>query len=119
VPTCVWRPEIRAVPSREVGEFLRHGARPRLGVELQPVAAGRNRLGMLILNVEPESPAASASLRVGDILVGVNGRPLESMDHLGDALDSGAGALRLQFVRGDPARVRETVAQLRAQAEAA
>jgi serine protease Do len=108
-----------AVPSREVGEFLRHGARPRLGIELQPIAAGKDRLGMLILNVEPESPAAAASLKAGDVLLGVNGRPLESMDTLNDALDSGADALRLQFVRGDPNRVRETVAQLTAQAEAA
>jgi hypothetical protein len=41
------------------------------------------------------------------------------MDHLSDALDSGVATLRLQFVRGDPARVRETVAQLTVRAEAA
>jgi serine protease Do len=108
-----------AVPSREIENFLRHGARPRLGVELQPVVVSRGRMGMLILNVETQSPAATASLKVGDVLVGVNGRPLESMDHLSDALDSGIATLRLQFVRGDPARVRETVAQLTARAEAA
>jgi serine protease Do len=108
-----------AVPSRDVGEFLRHGARPRLGVELQPVALRGGRLGMLILAIERASSADTASLRVGDILVGVNGRPLESMDHLSDALDSSAATLRLEFVRGDPTRVRETVAQLRMQAEAA
>jgi len=108
-----------AVPSREVGQFLRHGARPRLGVELQPVAVGKGRLGLLILAVERASAAAQASLRLGDVLVGINGRPLESLDSLSDALDSGAALLRLQFVRGDPGRVRETTAQLRAQAEAA
>ncbi|HUI81791.1 MAG TPA: trypsin-like peptidase domain-containing protein [Bryobacteraceae bacterium] len=108
-----------AVPSRDVADFLRHGARPRIGVELQAVALSPRRLGMLILNIEPESPAAAASLRVGDILVGVNGHPLESMDSLSDALDSGASTLRLQFVRGDRNRVRETVAQLKARAEAA
>jgi len=108
-----------AVPSREVAEFLRHGARPRLGVELRPVAIAKGRIGMLILNVESSSPAATASLRVGDILVGVNGRPLDSLDSLSDTLDSDAVTLRLQFVRGDPARVRETVAQLSRQAEAA
>ena len=108
-----------AVPSREVKEFLLHGARPRLGVELQAVAVGRGRLGMLILNVESESAAAAASLHPGDILVGVNGRRFESMDSLGDALDSGAATVRLEFVRGDPSRVRETVAQLSARAEAA
>jgi serine protease Do len=108
-----------AVPSRDVGEFLRRGARPRLGVALRPVAYDGRRWGLLVLEVEPDGPAATASLRTGDVLVGVNGAALESMERLHDALDSGAPALRLAFVRGDRSRVRETVARLQVRAEAA
>ena len=108
-----------AVPSREVGEFLRRGARPRLGTVLRPVAVDSSRLGMLILEIEPGSAADTASLRIGDILVGAQGRPLDSPDALGDAIDSADGPLALQFLRGSRSAVRETVARLEQRAEAA
>jgi serine protease Do len=108
-----------AVPSRDIGLFLRRGSRPRLGVALRPVAYDGQWWGLLLLEVEPGGAAAQASLRVGDILVGVDGRPLESLEALHDALDSGAAAVRLMFLRGDRNHVREAVAQLRARAEAA
>lgn len=101
-----------AVPSRDIGEFLRRGSRPRLGVALRPVMYDGQRLGLLILEVEPEGAAAMASLRIGDILVGVGGRSIESLDTLNDALDSGAPVVRLAFLRGDRAHVREAVAQI-------
>jgi serine protease Do len=102
-----------AVPSRDIGEFLRRGSRPRLGVALRPVIYDGRRWGLLILEVQPEGAAAMASLRVGDILVGVDGQPIESLDDLNDALDSGAPAVRLAFLRGDRAHVREAVVQTR------
>ena len=108
-----------AVPSNAIAEFLRRGARPRLGVVLRPVPVDRVRLGLLILEVEPGSAAATASLRVGDILVGVDGQPLDSLDTLGDALDRAAGPLPVQFIRGDRSRVRQAVAVLEKRAEAA
>jgi serine protease Do len=108
-----------AVPARDIGEFLRRGARPRLGVALRPVAYDGRRWGLLILEVEKESAAATASLKVGDILIGVNGQRLESMDGLNDALDSGSPVVRLAFLRGDRSHVREATVQIRARAEAA
>lgn len=108
-----------AVLSRDVGEFLRRGARPRLGIVLRPVAYDGARLGLLVLEVEPGSAADTASLRIGDILIGIHGRPLDSIDALSDALDSSVGPIPLQFVRGDRSRVREAVARLEARAEAA
>lgn len=108
-----------AVPSREVLSFLRSGARPRLGVSLRPVAYKSRRIGLMILELEANGAADLASLRIGDILVAVDGRSLESLDILSDALDSGAPLLRLQFLRGADSPVRETVAQLGARAEAA
>lgn len=102
-----------AVPSRDIGEFLRRGSRPRLGVALRPVIYDGRSWGLLILEVQPEGAAAMASLRVGDILVGIDGRPVGSLDNLNDALDSGAAAVRLAFLRGDRAHVREAVVQIR------
>ena len=96
-----------AAPVNAAVEFLRRGARPSLGVTLRPVS-----LGLLLLEVDPGGAAAAASLRAGDILLG-------SFDDLSDALDSSREVLRLQFVRGDPARVREAFVRLARRAEAA
>jgi serine protease Do len=107
-----------AVPSRDIAEFLRRGARPRLGVALRPVAYDGRHWGLLILEVEKDGSAGLASLHVGDILVGAGGRPLESMESLHDAIDAaaapGVGSLRLAFLRGDRSHIRETVVQIRA-----
>ena len=108
-----------AVPSRDIASFVRRSSRPRLGVALRPAAYDGSHWGLLILEVEAGSAADTASLRAGDILVGVNGHPLESMDSLGDALDSGSPILRMAFLRGDRGHVREAVVQLQARAEAA
>ncbi|HJT87301.1 MAG TPA: trypsin-like peptidase domain-containing protein, partial [Bryobacteraceae bacterium] len=44
-----------AVPAKAVGEFLRRGNLPRLGVVLRPVPVGSARLGLLLLEVESGS----------------------------------------------------------------
>jgi serine protease Do len=108
-----------AAPSRDIAEFLRRGARPRLAVTLRPVGFDRGRIGMLVLEVEAGGAADRASLRVGDILTGCNGQALDSPDALGDILDASSGTVTLQFLRGDYHRTRETVARLEARAEAA
>jgi serine protease Do len=95
-----------AVPAQAVLEFLGRGAAPSLGVVLRPVD-----LGLLLLEVEREGAAAHASLLPGDIL-------LTRYDALIGALDSGRPTLKLQFLRGDRKRVRETVVQLTARLEA-
>ena len=97
-----------AVPSNAAAAFLRRGPRPELGVVMRPVSHG-----LLLLEVRPEGPAAAASLKPGDVLLG-------SFDALSDALDSGQNVVRLQFFRGgDYYRVRETYVRLAARAEAA
>ena len=105
-----------AVPSRDIAEFLRRGARPRLGVTLQPVAYDGRHWGLLVLEVDKDGAAAVASLRVGDILVGAGGQPLESMEGLHDAIDAATAPrgwpLRLAFLRGDRSHVRETVVEI-------
>jgi len=96
-----------AVPSNAAADFLRRGARPSLGVVLQPV-----RLGLQILEVAAGGAAAAASLRAGDVLLG-------SFDDLSDALDSAADVIRLRFLRGDERKVREVYVRLQAREVAA
>jgi serine protease Do len=88
-----------AVPSNAAADFLRRGARPSLGVTLQPVSHG-----MQIVAMDPNGAAAAASLRPGDILVGTHDR---LMDVLDSGLDSGNHTVRLPFFRGDLSRLRE------------
>jgi serine protease Do len=64
-----------------------------LGVLLQPVSAevaeglGLAREGgSLVANVEPDSPAAKAGLRPGDVVLAVNGKPLDSVKALARAV---------------------------------
>ena len=88
-----------AAPSNAAAGFLAQGPRPWLGVTLRPLP-----FGLEILEVQAEGPAAVASLRPGDILLG-------SFEQLNEALDGGGEVVRLQFLRGGH-RVRETVVRL-------
>ena len=82
--------------------------RPRLGVGLAPAHVARalrrsvgleERDGLLVRVVEEGSPAESAGLREGDLIVSVNGTAVSNADDLFDAMDAG-GDLRLTLVRG-------------------
>ena len=86
--------------------------RPRLGIALAPARAARRmraavglpeRDGLLVRGVVADSPAAKAGVERGDLLVGVNGKPLSSVDELFDALEAGGG-LSLDVVRGTEER---------------
>jgi serine protease Do len=86
--------------------------RPRLGIALAPARAARRmraavglsqRDGLLVRGVQEGTPAAAAGVERGDLLVGVNGRPLSSVDELFDALEA-ADEIRLEVVRGEEER---------------
>jgi serine protease Do len=96
-----------AVPVSAVVDFVRHGGQPALGVTLRPLP-----YGLMILDVEPNGPAAASSLRAGDVL-------LCSFEELSDALDSGRDVLRLRFLRGNREQVREVSVRVAARAVAA
>jgi S1-C subfamily serine protease len=100
--------------NRVVRQLLERGyvARGWLGLAMQPVRfnpAAQRRLklegdsGLVILSVEPDGPAASAGLLVGDVIVKLRGRPVEDVDDLADALwanDAVGRTLDLDLVRG-------------------
>jgi len=117
-----------AIPSNAVADFL-SGRRSNkdtndgwLGVTLYPVqvpksgARAAKSFGLVVLEVEPGSPAARASLLPGDILFGTEGRPFSLLEDLSRALRGmGPRTLRLEFLRGDYSRIRRVTIQLGSQ----
>jgi serine protease Do len=110
-----------AIPSNTVKDLVSAGPSDAwLGVSVRPVqvpgtdGGGREyTLGLLLLEVEPGSPAASASLLPGDILLGTEGKPFASpRDLSGALLGNGPRILRLEFLRGDYVHVRRVAVRI-------
>jgi serine protease Do len=83
--------------------------RRRLGIAVAPPHVARrlrrsvglpDATGVLVRAVEDDSPAARAGLERGDLLVELNGKPLERIDDLYAALDGGSDAIELGVLRG-------------------
>ena len=88
-------------------------SRRRLGVALAPAHVARRlrrsvglpeRDGLLVRGVEDDSPAATAGIEAGDLLVAASGTALTSADDLFAALEAAAGTLTLTVVRGNEER---------------
>jgi len=111
-----------AIPSNVVRDFLSVGPSGAwLGVTVHPVRIPRSKapggtkdtFGLALLDVEPGSPACSASLMMGDILLGTEQKPFTSVGDLSQALQGkGPRLLRLEFLRGDYSRVRRVTVQV-------
>ena len=106
-----------AIPSNAVLDFLAGGSRSAwLGVTVHPARLPRANgyaFGLVLLEVEPGSPAAQASLMAGDILLGTEEKPFQSIEDLARAMDGqGLRLLRFEFLRGDYSRVRRVTVQL-------
>ena len=54
--------------------------------------------GVLVMEVRPDSPAAKAGLKAGDVIVAVNGKTIEGMSELSSGVREG-GELSLDVVR--------------------
>jgi S1-C subfamily serine protease len=73
------------------------------------------RAGLAVLEIEPGSPAALASLLPGDILLGTEDVAFSSPRNLANALEENSnGVLRLKFLRGDYNKVRRVTVSLTA-----
>jgi serine protease Do len=106
-----------AIPSNAVLDFLAGGPRSAwLGVTVHPVRlprANSHAFGLVLLEVEPGSPASQASLMAGDILLGTEENRFQSIEDLAKAIDGqGLRLLRFEFLRGDHSRVRRVTVQL-------
>jgi serine protease Do len=87
--------------------------RPLLGVALAPPRVARrmrsavgldDRDGLLVRGVVEGSPAATAGLQRGDLLVRAGDRALAGMDDLFDALDAAGDTLTVGLLRGSEER---------------
>jgi serine protease Do len=95
-----------AVPSNAVQRFLgTGGARPRLGIGMQPVSvalAGERVAGLLLLEVAPDGAAHRAGMIVGDIVIGAGALPFTNTRDLLRVIDRTAvpGNIHLDILRG-------------------
>jgi len=106
-----------AIPSNAVRDFLAGGPRSAwLGVSAHPVRVPRangHTFGLVLLEVEPGSPAAQASLMSGDILLGTHEKRFQSIEDLAKVIDGqGFRLLRFEFLRGDYSRIRRATVRL-------
>ena len=98
------------IASNAVDTVLRHGRLKRgyLGVSGQSVGvpasqrADARETAFLVMAVLPGTPAAAAGLLVGDLIVALDGHPVESPEDLYDLMsgDRVGGEVQLRVVRG-------------------
>lgn len=104
-----------AVPSNVVQQFVsNYPDRPYLGVTLQPVLVAFNcrpGFGLLITEVEAGSPAETAKLQVGDVLIGVRGIPFHKPNELFRILENShvGDGITLNFQRDGRRMVADVV----------
>ena len=98
---------------RIVDDLLRFGEVKQvwIGIRGSTVTSDRARpsargLGMRIRSVYPASPAEDAGIEPGDVVVGLNGRPVESREDFDTLLSSVApgGAVKLEVTRAGKTR---------------
>ncbi len=110
--------------SRVASELLSHGRvrRGYLGVGTQPVrlqgqarAAAGQDTGLLVLSVEPGGPSDAAGLALGDVLLALDGTPMEDVHDLLARLahDAVGRSLPLRLLRGGKVEERTVAVGVR------
>jgi len=110
------RPLATTIPvetvNRVVTQLLERGyvARGWIGAAMQPVRLDEGG-GLLLVSIEKDAPAAKAGLLLGDVIVALNGKSLESFEQLLDVLsgDAVGKRMRLDVVRAGEKRPIEVV----------
>jgi len=98
---------------RVVNEIVEHGGvfRPYLGLAMQPVSVPdelarkikpEGDSALMVMQVEPASPSAEAGLMLGDIIVSINAKQVNGIEHIQQALNNAkrGDAVELGYARG-------------------
>ena len=101
-----------AIPGNAVKSFLNTGASAAwLGASVyatQIPSLGNKIFGLVVLEIQQGSPAATASLLPGDILLGTEEQKFASVEDLRHLLEgSSTRQVRLEFLRGNYDRIRK------------
>ena len=70
------------------------------GAEFSNGETRRGRKGITVGEVQERSPAAQLGLEAGDVILGVNRRPVENISELRQALNNARGLIALSVLRG-------------------
>ncbi len=102
-----------ATVDRVLDEILQHGGvfRPYLGLAMQPIAIPpelkakvnlQSETALMVMQVEPSSPSAEAGIMLGDVIVGIAGTSIQSIEHIQRALSTAkrGDAVDLEYIRG-------------------
>ncbi len=81
-------------------------SRPRLGVKIQPAASG---IGVEVIEVTPDSPAAKAGIRKADIIAEVDDAPVTNVGEVLEAVSNGGSNIKIMIER-QKKRMRMNVA---------
>lgn len=105
-------PEFRAAEPRRFEYRLPERVTPfmaapraRLGVTVQPLTRdleeyfGSTNGGALVSSVTPESAAAKAGIKAGDVIVAINGRGVRDADQLRREMDTASGDVNIVVIR--------------------
>jgi serine protease Do len=104
-----------AVPANAVGRLLSLGPPAEIGVSVRPlrIRGPVGSIALLVLDIAEGGAADYASLRIGDLLTGADGRRFASADDLRDAIDRAEGRfMTIQFLRGDDTNNREATVKV-------
>jgi len=93
-PSCTTDPDIADYVVITAESAASHP--PRLGIVVQPASTNR---GLEILEVMPDSPAAQAHLRKGDIILSIDGSSVESVENVQKALAEGGPNYKILIKR--------------------
>jgi serine protease Do len=83
---------------------------PHLGLTLAPAkdVAGSGDKGVVVMNVEPDGPAAKQGFQTGDVILGVGGKTVDNVSQikeaLSDAKSSGKHNVLMRIKRADATR---------------
>ncbi len=123
--------DIPAVTAKQiVAQLKEHGIVTRgwLGVQIQPVSAAiadslglKKAEGALVDSAQPDSPAAKAGVKAGDVITAVNGTPVKNARDLARMIATVApdSAVKLDIVRdGQAQTLSVTLAKMPSEREA-